>query len=205
MTLATDPHAVGIAVKALLQGQVVAYPTEALYALAVDIRQPLAVDLLRTVKQREPHKPLALLVADASQITTLVRDVPPAAHRLMRAFWPGPLTLVFNAAPGLAGGITAQTGTVAIRCSAHPVAAALCRALDGAITATGCNRSGGLAARHAAEVDPDLRRALTMVLQGGPAPSGVPCSVVDARLDRPSMVRAGAVAAADVEGVLDAA
>ncbi|MEW5852292.1 MAG: L-threonylcarbamoyladenylate synthase [Myxococcota bacterium] len=191
------------AIASLKAGGVVAYPTEALYALAVDIRNPSAVDALRALKAREAHKPLALLVADPAQIHSVVSDVPPAAARLMAQFWPGPLTLIFNARPGLPSGVTAETGTVAVRCSSHPVAQALSAGVGGAITATGCNRAGGRAARSAAEVDPELRGSLACVLDGGPAPSGTPCTVVDARLDTPSIVRVGAISAEDIQRVID--
>ncbi|MBI5496379.1 MAG: threonylcarbamoyl-AMP synthase [Deltaproteobacteria bacterium] len=183
------------AVESLRQGGVVAYPTETLYALAVDIRRADAVERLRNVKSREAHKPLALLVADPAQILALVGEVSPLADLLMRTFWPGPLTLVFNAAPGLPPGITAETGTVAVRCSSHPVARALAQGLGGAITATGCNRLGGRAARTSGDVDPMLREQLGAVLEGEPAPSGVACSIVDARLGTPVIVREGAIKA----------
>ncbi len=186
---------VGAAVEALRAGGVVAYPTEALYALAVDIRRPEAVEHLRLLKSREAHKPLALLVADPLDIYTLVADVSPGAQALMRAFWPGPLTLIFNAAPGLPAGVTAQTGTVAVRCSSHPVAAALARGLGGAITATGCNRGGGRGIRTAAELDPTLRGAVACVMDGIPEPVGTAVTVVDARLGAPTVVREGAITA----------
>jgi L-threonylcarbamoyladenylate synthase len=191
------PAQLEAAVQALRAGHVVAYPTEALYALAVDIRRVDAVEKLRAIKAREAHKPLAILVADPLDIHALVKDVSPAAQQLMRLFWPGPLTLIFNAAPGLPEGLTAQTSTVAVRCSSHPVARAL--AAGGAITATGCNKGGGRSVRTAAEIDPELRAALAMVVEGAPEPGGLLCSVVDARLGTPSLVREGAIARATLE------
>jgi len=196
--MATGTADVQEAVEALKAGQVVAYPTEALYALAVDIRRPDAVEALRALKQRETHKPLALLIADPSHIHSLVRDVPPAAQRLMEKFWPGPLTLIFNAAANLSEGITAQTSTVAVRCSPHPIARALALGVGGAITATGCNRTGGRLALTSSDIDPQLRAQIRAVVDGAPAPLGVPCTVVDARLGEPSIVRVGAITAEDI-------
>lgn len=194
----------GHAVEALRRGGLVAYPTEALYALGVDIRSEAAVARLRALKGREQHKPLALLVADPKHIHTLVQDVSPVAQVLMRAFWPGPLTLIFNAAPGLPGGITAQTGTVAVRCTRHPVAAALARQLGGAITATGANVTGGRSVRVAADVDNGLRASLDAVLQSDDPISGGQCTVVDARLGEPMIVREGLISAADIARALEA-
>lgn len=191
-------------VASLRAGGMVAYPTETLMALAVDIRNPEAVESLRTTKQRETHKPLAILVASPADVHALVTEVSPRAMRLMEAFWPGPLTLVFNAAPGLAQGITAQTGTVAIRCSSHPVAASLARAMGGAITATGCNRAGGRPAASPDELDPILLGGLGRVLSGAPSPTGWPCTVVDARLAQPTIVREGAIPASAIMKVLEA-
>ena len=190
------------AVEALRRGEVVAYPTEAMYALGVDIRQAQAVDRLRSLKDRAPHKPLAILVANPSDVYALVREVSPAAQALMRAFWPGPLTLIFNSAPGLAEGITAATGTVAVRCSSHPVAQALAQQLGGAITATGANRGSGRAVRQATEVDPELRGSLAGVLAGAPDPLGGACTVVDARLGEPTVVREGIISKDDIERAL---
>lgn len=181
------------AVTALKAGGVVAYPTETMYALAVDIRLVAAVENLRAVKAREAHKPLAILVAQPSDIHALVRDVSPTAQLLMREFWPGPLTLIFNVAPGLAPGLSAQTGTVAVRCSRHPVAQALAKMLGGAITATGCNQGGGRGVRLPSELDPTLASQLACILEGDPLPEGNQCSVVDARLGAPTVVREGAL------------
>lgn len=200
--LSTVLEDINRAVDALKAGGMVAYPTEALFALAVDIRIPAAVEALRTLKGREDHKPLSLLVADPSHIYRVIRDLPPVAGRLMAAFWPGPLTLVLNAAPGVPDGITAQTQTVAVRCSSHPVAQALAGKLGGVITATGCNRHGGRSVCSGKDIDPELRNALAMVLDGEPVPLGTPCTVVDARLDEPSVVREGAIPAARIQQVL---
>jgi L-threonylcarbamoyladenylate synthase len=193
---------VDVAVEALRSGGIVAYPTETLLALGVDTRLSQAVDALRALMDREAHKPLAILVADPRDVDRVVADIPPAAARLMAAFWPGPLTLVLNAAPGVPAGLTAQTGTVAVRCSSHPVARALCAGLGAPITATGCHVAGGRPARVTSEVEPSLRLRLAHVLLDGPEPTGAPATVVDARLDTPVVVREGAVPAAAIHRLL---
>jgi L-threonylcarbamoyladenylate synthase len=130
------------AVDVLRAGGIVCMPTETTYGLAVDIRARTALDALVACKGRDPRAPLGLVVADHAQAATLARVWPPAADALARAFWPGPLTLVIPARPGLPAELVGPDGGVGMRVSSHPVPTALARALGGPITATSANPSG---------------------------------------------------------------
>ncbi|HEX9052517.1 MAG TPA: L-threonylcarbamoyladenylate synthase, partial [Anaeromyxobacter sp.] len=126
------------AARLLRRGGVVAYPTETFYGLGALARDGAAVDRLARAKGRPDGKPLPLLAADRAQVGE-VAVIGPDAARLAEAFWPGPLTLVLPARPGLPEAITAGTGTVGIRVPGGEIARALARAAGGAIVATSAN------------------------------------------------------------------
>jgi L-threonylcarbamoyladenylate synthase len=175
----------------LRRGGLVAYPTETFYGLGALARDAAAVDRLALAKGRPEGKPLPLLAADRAQVDELA-VLSPAAARLADAFWPGPLTLVARARPGLAAGIHAGTGTVGVRIPGSEVARALAHAAGGAIVSTSANLSGEAPPARPEEIAPGLR-ALAHVLDGGAAPGGLPSTVVAVDADGVRLVREGAV------------
>lgn len=197
----------------LRDGGVLIYPTETFFALGCLADQAAAVNQLYQMKGRPVHKPLPLLAADSSQVdrAALLTALPAG----LAAFWPGPLTVLLPARPGLPRLLVNPQGQVAIRVTPHPLAAALAREAGGPLTATSANLSGGTPARNAEDLDPRLLAALGgltihgragRILRGGPAPEGgLPSTVVeplstgnghDLRLIRPGMVTAAALTAA---------
>ena len=178
---------------ALRAGGVVAYPTDTLYALAVDPHSDTAVAKLFSVKERDPRVPVALIAADASQ----ARDAGvfgDAETRLAEAFWPGPLTIVVPAAPGLSRALSAGLGTVGVRVPAHIVARSLASAFGACITATSANLSGRPPAGTGDEVAAALLDRIDVLLDGGPTPGGPPSTIVQIVDGRPVLHRAGAIA-----------
>jgi len=144
----------------LRRGGLVAYPTETFYGLGALARDRAALARLARAKLRPEGKPLPLLAADLAQVEE-VAVVTPEAARLAARFWPGPLTLVLAAVPGLDDAITAGTATVAIRVPGSDVARALARAAGGALVSTSANVSGEPPPADAAALSPalDARRA----------------------------------------------
>jgi L-threonylcarbamoyladenylate synthase len=189
---AGPPIDLGPALQALARGEIVAFPTESSYGLAVDALDAAALERLWALKQRPPDKVVALIVADRAMAATLCRQIPPAAETLMAAHWPGPLTLALPARPGLPAALVAE-GFVAMRCSSHPVARALAAGLGRPITATSANRAGGAPAHTASEVR-DSFPAGCLVLDGGPAGGGAPSTLARIQEDgRIQLLRAGPV------------
>ena len=145
-----DP--LGEAVRWLQAGGLVAYPTETVWGLAVDVRSDKGVERLQRWKGRGQHQPISVLVENADAADALGFELGYQARRLADAFWPGPLTLVIPCSERLAEGIARKDGAVGVRCSSHPLATALARRLsrEGAapITTTSLNRSGEPAARN---------------------------------------------------------
>lgn len=137
-----EPDLIQQAVTYLQDGRVVAYPTETFYGLGVDFQNERAIKRLYDLKRRDPSLPIALLVSDIEMLHRCVLRVPDAARRLMRAFWPGPLTICLPAAPGISKSLTTNTGKIGLRISSHPVATALVRAFGHPLTTTSANLSG---------------------------------------------------------------
>jgi L-threonylcarbamoyladenylate synthase len=185
----------------LRRGGIVAYPTETFYGLGALARDGAAVDRLARAKGRPDGKPLPLLAADAAQVAE-VAEVGAAAARLAAAFWPGPLTLVLPARPGLAAPVTAGTATVAVRVPGSEVARALAREAGGALVSTSANLSGEPPPSRAADLAPALRARLDDVLDGGPTPGGLPSTIVALDGEEALLVRDGAVPFGTVKAAL---
>lgn len=183
--------AVEQAVKALAAGQVVAVPTDTVYGLAADPFSTGGADRLFLLKRRPREMELPVLVADEEQALSLATAVPDAARRLMAAFWPGALTVVLPRSPDLVADLGADDATVGLRCPAHPVPQALCRAY-GPIATTSANRHGEPTATTAAEVAAVFGDAVAVVLDGGPC-TGAPSTVVDCTGAQPKLLRDGRI------------
>ncbi len=198
------PDAAGIerAAGVVLEGGVVAFPTETFYGLAADARNETALQKIFRVKGREKRKPLLLLIADQTWLTGLVKEIPPAARMLMDRFWPGPLTLVFAAGPDLSPLLTARTGKIGLRVSSHPVAQSLVQQVGRPITATSANLSGQTSLRSAGEVVTSLGLMVDAVLEGGETAGGLGSTVLDVTSDPPEILRSGAVSEADLSPFL---
>jgi L-threonylcarbamoyladenylate synthase len=175
---AADTTDVAVAVAALARGAIVAFPTETFYGLAVDATNADAIERLYALKGRGAEKALSL-IATPAMVADLVASVPAAAARLMTAHWPGPLTLVLPARPGLPAALV-DDGCVAVRESPQPLARALVAGLGRPITATSANRSGQPATRTPVEVRATFPTGCWL-LDGGETPGGRPSTLVRLR------------------------
>jgi len=182
----------------ILQGKVLAFPTETFYGLAADALDGEALQRIFMVKGREGDKPLLLLVSDRTWLPGLVKDISPRAESLMKRFWPGPLTLVFEASAHMSPLLTANTGKIGLRISSHPVAQALVQVVGRAITATSANVSGQPGASQAGEVFQALGKKIEAILDGGKTPGGLGSTVVDVSGVSPKIIRQGAIPQAEL-------
>jgi L-threonylcarbamoyladenylate synthase len=200
-TVAAFTPDVTIAAAVLRRGGLVAYPTETFYGLGALASLPAALERLAAAKLRPEGKALPLVAADEATAFSLWREVPGDARILARTFWPGPLTLVAPAAPGVPGPVTSE-GTVAVRIPGGALARELCRHAGGAVVSTSANPSGGPPPVEAEALDPGLLDRIDLVLDGGRTPGGLPSTVVELSGDGPRLVRAGAVPWAEIEAAL---
>jgi len=188
-----SPDILERAAAVLARGGVVAYPTDTLYGLAVDPARESAVEALFKVKARRAEQAIPLVAADLTQVERVGR-MTPLARVLALRFWPGPLTLVIEARPGIPEAVQGGTGRVAIRIPDHRVAQGLAAAAGGALTSTSANRSGGSPPSTGEEVASALGDEVDLLLDGGSSPGGLPSTIVDVAGDEPLLLRTGAVA-----------
>jgi L-threonylcarbamoyladenylate synthase len=181
------------AIKILKKGGVVAYPTESFYALGVLATDNEAVDDLFLLKKRPVGKPLPVIVGDMVTLSSIVKTVPARAVDLMDRFWPGPLTIVFEAAAGIPDLLTAQSGKVAVRIPGAGAALDLARTAGFPITATSANISA-----EAPADTPDLVLGyfgdkIDLIIDGGRTPGGRPSTIVDVTVDPVKVLREGSL------------
>ncbi|MFU8839979.1 MAG: L-threonylcarbamoyladenylate synthase [Nitriliruptoraceae bacterium] len=191
--LAADPAGIAAAVAALRAGELIGLPTETVYGLAGDALDPATVARIFAAKQRPADNPLIVHVAAAEQLGALVTRVTPLARSLARAHWPGPLTLVLDAARRVPSITRGGLDTVAVRVPDHPVATTLLAAIDQPLAAPSANPSGRPSPTRAHHVVAGLGSSVRLVLDGGACPLGVESTVVDARGARPVVLRDGFV------------
>jgi L-threonylcarbamoyladenylate synthase len=195
-------EAISRAVELLRQGEVIGLPTETVYGLAGDGRNPLALARIFEVKQRPLFDPLILHVAEAAQAWELAAQVPETARQLAARFWPGPLTLVLPKQASVPDLATSGLPHVALRVPAHPVAQALLRALGGPLAAPSANRFGRISPTEAGAVWLELGEAVPLILDGGPCTVGLESTVLDLSGSKPTLLRAGGVSVEELEGLI---
>jgi L-threonylcarbamoyladenylate synthase len=200
--MARDADSVADAAAALRGGRLAILPTETVYGLAADAANPRAVAAVYAAKGRPSFNPLIAHVADLAAAKRIAR-FDDRAVALAERFWPGPLTLVLPVADTQAVCDLARAGldTVAVRAPAHPLAHALLEAFGGPVVAPSANRSGRPSPTTFADAVEETGAAAGAVLDGGPCQVGLESTVV-ALLERPRLLRPGAVTRAEIEAVV---
>jgi L-threonylcarbamoyladenylate synthase len=177
----------------LVSGGLVVFPTETFYGIAVDSQNPDGLTKLAILKDREAEKPFPLIISSVDQLNPLVGDLSTFVQKITDFHWPGPLTLVMEAKPGVNPKLISDNNGIGIRLSSWPIARALANALGRAITATSANLAGKPPAKTVAELDPAVIDAVDLVLDGGPTPGGLASTVLDVRCDPPKVLRQGPI------------
>jgi L-threonylcarbamoyladenylate synthase len=190
------------AAQLLRAGGLVAFPTETVYGLGADASNPLAVARLYAVKRRPADHPVIVHFDSAERAFTWTRDVPQAARKLAKRFWPGPLTLILGRSGLAKDFITGGQDNVGVRVPAHPVAHELLSAFGGGIAAPSANRFGLVSPTSAAHVRADLGADVDLVLEGGPSEVGIESTIVDLSGATPVVLRPGKITAAEIEAAL---
>ena len=181
-------------------GQVLGMPTDTFYGLAADPFNLRAVDRVYEIKSRLRHKPLSLLIESVDQAEELTRPLPEEFYKLARRFWPGPLTIIVQAASRLPLKVTANTGNVALRIPSAKIPLEVIKAAGIPITATSANLSGAAECTTAVQVRDQLRDRISIILDGGTSPREMASTIVDLTDDdaRWSILRAGAIPSQEI-------
>lgn len=187
------PPVINFAARILRRGGLVAFPTETVYGLGANAFSEKAVGAIFRAKGRPQDNPLIVHVGYRRQVEELVTEIPPAAERLMRRFWPGPLTLVLPSNGRVAAAVTAGLDTVAVRMPRHPVALALLRVARLPVAAPSANLSGKPSPTLGRHVLQDLRGRVDLILEAGSTEVGVESTVLDLTVRPPMVLRPGGV------------
>jgi L-threonylcarbamoyladenylate synthase len=174
-------------------GGVVIFPTTGLYGLGADADNPAAVERVFDIKQRPSYKPILILIPDIGCLKQIVLDVPESAQAIINVFWPGHITLIFNAGDALSELLTSGTGKIGIRLPIYPVARALVQAVGRPITATSANISAQPGCSRISDLDSSIVQAADLILDAGLLRGGSGSTVLDVTVNPPVMVREGAV------------
>ncbi len=181
------------ALKTLRKGGIVAYPTESFYALGVRAYDEAAVKRLYMLKKRPQEKAMPLIVGSEEILKSIARFIPQQAEELMRKYWPGPLTIIFDAKNNLPKLLTSSENKIAVRIPGESLAFRLAKAANFPITATSANISGKPPAQSAGEVIKYFGENIDLVIDGPKTPGGKPSTIIDATVIPPKVLREGSV------------
>ncbi len=181
------------ALSVVKQGGIIAYPTESFYALGVLATDENAVRKLFELKKRPSDKPLPLIICDKDTLFSVAKIIPDQAEQFITKYWPGALTLIFQAQDTVPPMITANTKKVAVRIPGKSLAHDLVCSLKLAITATSANISSTPPAVDAASVQHYFGDRIDLIIDGGTAPGGRPSTIVDVTVTPPDILREGSI------------
>ncbi len=207
---------IDLAARQLEAGQLVAFPTETVYGLGADAENPTAVANIYAAKGRPANHPVIVHLAPEADISYWAKNIPAVAHLLIKAFWPGPLTLILKRADHIPDAVSGGQDSIGLRCPSHPVAQTLLRAFKngkGGIAAPSANKFGHVSpttAQHVLDEFEQETRAgglIATVLDGGQSEVGIESTILDlTRLDTlgPVLLRPGHISASHLAQVLGA-
>ncbi|OGP15521.1 MAG: threonylcarbamoyl-AMP synthase [Deltaproteobacteria bacterium GWA2_54_12] len=176
-----------------MAGGIIAYPTETFYGLCVNPFNADAVQALYRLKGRPSSSPMPLIIGGISMIRFVAKELPPQAVKLMKRFWPGPLTIVLKAADSLPASVTAGTGTIGVRLPGCPSARRFSNALGFPITSTSANPSGEKPPVTAEEVAGYFNGSISLLIDGGRLKGTAGSTIVDATGDALKLIREGEI------------
>ena len=182
---------------------VIGFPTDTFYGLGANPFDQAAIDKIFAIKSRDKNKPILVLIGEGEQLSQVVKMVSKEADTLIKAFWPGPLTLLFEAKSGLPSNLLGNGNTIGVRFPNSQVASQLMCKTGKPITATSANVSGSTECRSGKELLNVLGDKLDLVLDGGESPGGKASTIIDTSCFPPKLIRVGEIDREKVESVLN--
>ena len=181
------------ALRVFKKGGIVAYPTESFYALGVMAYDEAALRRLHQLKKRPVEKAMPLIVGSRDILNIIVKSVPAQAEELMKNYWPGPLTIIFDAKENLSMLLISDKNKIAVRIPGDSFALSLAKTADFPITATSANISGKPPAQNSEEVINYFGENIDLVVNGPKTPGGKPSTIIDATVSPPKILREGSI------------
>ena len=195
------PSQLDTAIDILREGGLVVFPTDTVYGVAALARDAAAVAAIYRAKQRPSNMPIPVMVGDPMAVSEIAIPAP-GFRELADAFWPGPLTIILPRRATLPDIVTAGGDTVALRVPDHPLVLALLRILNEPLAVTSANRSGHPPALTADDARVQLDGRVEAIIDGGPAPGGLPSTIIDLTRTPPQILRRGPVTEAQIRAIL---
>lgn len=192
---ATTPEksTISEAAQVVLKGGVIVYPTETLYGIGADARSSEAVARVARAKKRIDARPILVIVHSVDKLRKLVEEPSAPAEQFMKAFWPGPLTLVFKALRGNPEELTQGSGTVGVRIPSNTFCLELLRRCNCPLTSTSANISGEPVHRTIREIQKALNEGIDLYIDAGVLPQSKPSTVVSVVGKNPKLIREGVI------------
>jgi len=191
------------AAEIIAHGGIIAYPTETFYGLGADATNEKAIQKIFAIKGRNFKNPISLIIGQTDNIYPLVQDVPQTAQKLMTAFWPGALTIVFLAANNVSPLLTAGSGKIGLRVSSHPGARGIIQRLKRPLTATSANLTGAPECTRASEVAEQIGDKIDAIIDLGNTPGTKGSTIIDVTCTPPVILREGAISRKTIERYID--
>lgn len=186
----------------LRNGELVAFPTETVYGLGADARNPQAIMKVFAAKGRPADHPLIVHLASTQQLELWARDIPEAAWRLAEHFWPGPLTMILFKQDNVSSLITGGQDTIGLRIPKHPLTLQLLQDFGSGLVGPSANKYGRVSPTSAMHVAIDLEDAVSAILDGGDCEVGIESTIINLTGDAPIIMRSGAITSEDIAKVL---
>lgn len=197
-----EPDPIDKAAGVVLSGGIIAFPTDTTYGLGVNPFDDSAVSKVYKLKQRQPEKPLILLLSSPEQLENLTQELSEEAKKMMEHFWPGPLTLILTASEELRSFSIGNTGKIGVRIPDSLIAQKLIDACRIPLTATSANISGQPSARSAQDAIDYFGNKIDVVLDGGPSRKELESTVIDLTTPHVNLLREGQISRDRIETVI---
>lgn len=185
----------------LKQGELVVIPTETVYGLAADAMNPKALQKIFTLKGRPIDHPLIVHVHEHADLQEWACDIPDTAYHLIKAFWPGPLTLILKKQLGVPSIVTGGQESIGLRSPDHPLTQQLLVQFKGGLAAPSANRFGHISPTKAEHVIEEFKDKTPFIIDGGPCQMGVESTILSL-IDEPTLLRPGSISIREIEEVL---
>lgn len=186
----------------LQHGGIIGYPTETVYGLGGDGLNENVIEQIYRLKGRSSQSPFPLLISRPEDVNRFTQTISPKASILMKQFWPGPLTLVFDASPSLPSLLVGRDCKVGLRVSADPICAAIFMKFGNPLISTSANLAGESPAQSASQIFEYFNNQLDLILDGGERKSGVPSTVIDVSRVSLRIIREGLISKDRIEKVI---
>jgi len=199
---APDLRIVAVAAGVVRQGGVIIYPTETVYGLGGDGFNRTVSDKIYALKGRDKSKPLSVIIPSSGWVERLTAEVPVAAQKLMKRFWPGPLTMVLRAGTCVPLSLQSARGTIALRLAGSLFCTALADAADCPLIATSANRSGAGDCTSIEAIPSEIKEKVDLIIDGGPSAGQEVSTIIDMTVLPYKILRAGAIRCEQIDRAL---